>query len=362
MICARRHCWSWREGWCFSLQLPGDTGIFHVAKNLPSFAWPPSSLYSLLWWRLHRALTCPAGVLCALLYRCGRSPCLRLQRNAATARYQTMKPGSFWRHASTSQTVSWGSERTSPGVRKAKPKMCQSCWEFSSSCSVGVLWLSWGSIFVSSCCLVVGVSSVVDVKSPSLVSSFTVIVGGNKTLKESIRRWVFFSDFPPTADLLDGLSTVLHCFIATTWLGSIEAPSIMVKNVHTWTIGLLWKLSCLKQIVLVAWHNHTVYKLRRLFTNIRINTKNIARLNKQSNQQGISLGQSRHPRLPRLTPFCLRFHCFKELHQVGHYNNILLRNNYYAYYYSRTPLLCLNRFLPNDVIMLHSKFTVMVSS
>ena len=116
MICARRHCWSWREERCFSLQLPGDTGIFHVAKNLPSFAWHPSSLYSILWWRLHRALTWPAGVFCALLYRCGRSPCLRLQLNAATARYQTVQPGSFWRQASTSHTVSWGSERTSPGA------------------------------------------------------------------------------------------------------------------------------------------------------------------------------------------------------------------------------------------------------
>ena len=40
--------------------------------------------------------------------------------------------------------------------------------------------------FVSSCCLVVGVCSVVDV-SPSLVSSFTVIGGGMKNLEESIR-------------------------------------------------------------------------------------------------------------------------------------------------------------------------------
>ena len=61
------------------------------------------------------------------------------------------------------------------------------CWEFGFSCSVGGLWLSWGSIFVSSCCLVVGVCSVVDV-SPSLVSSVTVVVGGKKALKESIRR------------------------------------------------------------------------------------------------------------------------------------------------------------------------------
>ena len=37
MICARRHPWSWREGRCFSLQIPGDTVIINIAKNLPSF-------------------------------------------------------------------------------------------------------------------------------------------------------------------------------------------------------------------------------------------------------------------------------------------------------------------------------------
>ena len=42
-------------------------------------------------------------------------------------------------------------------------------------------------LFVSSCFLVVGVCSVVAV-SPTLVSSFTGIGGGNKNLKESIRR------------------------------------------------------------------------------------------------------------------------------------------------------------------------------
>ena len=129
MICARRYSWSWCEWWCFSLQLPGDTGIFHVAKNLPSFVWHPSSLYSLWFYRLHRALTWPAGVLCALLYRLGRSHCLRPQRNAATASYHTMQPGSFWRQASIFRTVSWGNERTAPGLRKPKPKICQS-WLF----------------------------------------------------------------------------------------------------------------------------------------------------------------------------------------------------------------------------------------
>ena len=66
-------------------------------------------------------------------------------------------------------------------------KCASLCWDFGFSCSVSGLWLSWGSIFVSSCCLVVGVYSVVAA-SPSLVSSSTVIAGGNKNLKESIRR------------------------------------------------------------------------------------------------------------------------------------------------------------------------------
>ena len=46
--------------------------------------------------------------------------------------------------------------------RNLSPKGASLGWEFGSSCSVG-LWLSWGSIFVSSCCLVVGVCSVVAV-------------------------------------------------------------------------------------------------------------------------------------------------------------------------------------------------------
>ena len=53
--------------------------------------------------------------------------------------------------------------------RNLSPKGASLGWEFGSSCSVGGLWLSWGSIFVSSCCLVVGVCSVVAV-SISLVS------------------------------------------------------------------------------------------------------------------------------------------------------------------------------------------------
>ena len=67
------------------------------------------------------------------------------------------------------------------------PKSTSLGWEVGSSCSVCGMWVSWGSTFVSSCCLVVGVCSVVAV-SPSVVSSFAVIDGGMKNLKESIRR------------------------------------------------------------------------------------------------------------------------------------------------------------------------------
>ena len=67
------------------------------------------------------------------------------------------------------------------------PKSASLGWEFGSSCSICGMSLSWGSTFVSSGCLVVAVCSVVAV-SPSLVSSFTVIGGDMKYLKESIRR------------------------------------------------------------------------------------------------------------------------------------------------------------------------------
>ena len=127
MLCARRHSWSWHEGRCFSLKLPGDTGIFHVAKNLPSFVWHPSSLYS-LW---------------CVLYRCDRSHCIRFQQNASTASDQTMQTGSFWRQASTFHTVSLGSEKKGFRLECGNPSPKCAClgWEFDSSCSVGGMWL-----------------------------------------------------------------------------------------------------------------------------------------------------------------------------------------------------------------------------
>ena len=53
-------------------------------------------------------------------------------------------------------------------------------------------------------------------------------------------------------------------------------------------------------------------------------------LAKQPNQQSNSWVEA------ATSGFCgslpLRLHCFKELHQVVRYNNILLRNRYHAYY------------------------------
>ena len=54
--CARRLPWSWHEGRCSSLQLPGDTGHLSCCEKLPSVAWHPSRLCNIWWWRLHRAL------------------------------------------------------------------------------------------------------------------------------------------------------------------------------------------------------------------------------------------------------------------------------------------------------------------
>ena len=162
------------------------------------------------------------------------------------------------------------------------PKMCQSL--LGSSCSVG--GHVGGSTFVSSCCLVVRVYSVVAV-SPSLVSSFTVIGGGSVNLNESIRHLVLFSDFPATADLpandifllFDGLSTGLHCFIVTTWFDSNEAPGLLSKCPHLNHMRdtFLPKTKCACDVA-----QSCLVQLRQLFTNITINNKNVAMLNSLS--------------------------------------------------------------------------------
>ena len=98
--------------------------------------------------RLHRSLTCPAGVLCAALYRCGTPHCLRLQHSAATtASYQTIQPEATEDNLRLS--------KLSLGVRKSKPKICQSwlgLWFFLlRRWSVVKLWLNI-CFFLLSCC------------------------------------------------------------------------------------------------------------------------------------------------------------------------------------------------------------------
>ena len=186
---------------------PVTLAMFHVAKSQHSFARHPSSLCSHWWWRLHRALPWPSEVFCALL--CGRSPCLRLQRNAAAARLLNRATRKFLKTGfdfpncllGKRKDLGWGAE--SPRTKSASLG-----WEFGSSCSVCGMWLSWGSTCVSSCSLVVGVCSVVAV-SPSVVSFIAVIDGGMKNLKESIRRWAFVFDFPPTSGCQQ---TILPCW------------------------------------------------------------------------------------------------------------------------------------------------------
>ena len=111
-----------------------------------------------------------------------------------------------------------------------------------------------------------------------------------------VAEFSIFSDFPATANLP---ANDMSLMVDATWRTVDRIPLLhshnmvglewsyrpIVKNVHTSTKR--WKLSCLEQIVLVAWHNHTMYNLRQLFANIRIHTRNIAMLNKQPNQQAI---------------------------------------------------------------------------
>ena len=81
-----------------------------VKGDASLYSFPVKLGYSMLRKRLHRSLTCPAGVLCAALYRCGTPHCLRLQHNAATASYQTIQPEATEDNLRLFQTVSWCAE------------------------------------------------------------------------------------------------------------------------------------------------------------------------------------------------------------------------------------------------------------
>ena len=259
--------------------------------------------------------------------RCGRSLCLRLQRNAAAARLSNHATRKFLKTGfdfpncllGKRNYFGWCAEET------PSPKSVILDWEFGSSCSVGGLWLSWTSTFVSSCCLVVGVCSVVAVIR-SLVPSFIVIDGGMKNLKASIRRWAFVFDFPPTSCRAgDGLPTGLHCFIATKWLSSNTAPCLLSTFPY---LATRWKLSCLKTNCACA-----VAQWRHVqFATVLHQHHDIAMLNKEPYQEGNPC-QSRHSRIQWRVAFCLRLivskNCTKWLTNMP---NILLRNKYYVYY------------------------------
>ena len=124
-----------------------------VKGDASLYSFPVKLGYSMLRKRLHRSLTWPVGGLCAALYRCGTPHCLRLQHNAATSSHQTIQPEATEDNLRLS--------KLSLGVRNPSPKSARLGWDFGSSCSVGGLWLTWGTTCVSSCCRVVGVYSVV---------------------------------------------------------------------------------------------------------------------------------------------------------------------------------------------------------
>ena len=175
------------------------------------------------------------------------------------------------------------------------PKCASLGWEFGSPCSVG------GTQYV---CLPDVSLSV----SPSLVYSFTVIGEGKKNLKESIRRWVFFSDnswssskryFPAGWRTIDRTALLhSHNMVGLEW----SSRAAYCLHFHTWTTW--WKLSCLKQIVLVTWHksHHVQFETAlHLHKGKHLEAYRGAKLT--NHHAGQSLGQSRHSRLHlRRTP------------------------------------------------------------
>ena len=103
------------------------------------------------------------------------------------------------------------------------PKYASIGWDFSSSCSVGVLWLSWGSIFVSS--------------AVSLSVSARLLMGAHH-LFLPLRSLLEFS-FPTFRQQRIFHQTICSCwltayqqdciYIATQWLGSNKAPGLLSK-------------------------------------------------------------------------------------------------------------------------------------
>ena len=141
------------------------------------------------------------------------------------------------------------------------------------------------------------------------------------------------------------------CFASWTHNGwaRITLPAYC-RHVHTRITW--WKRSCLKQSVLVTWHNHAMHTLRQLFTNIRINTKNIAMPRKQSNEQGIAWPKAAirgfSGSLHSAPDWLVSKNCTKWFT-----NNTLLRNTYTFYLHGHRCYVRTYSWL--DVILLYSK-------
>ena len=119
-----------------------------VKGDASLYSFPVKLGYSMLRKRLHRSLTGPAGVLCAAHH--------------IVFVFNIMQPPPAIKPFNLKQLKTiFDFPNCLLVCGNPSPKSARLGWDFGSSCSVGGLWLSWGSTCVSSCCLVVGVYSVV---------------------------------------------------------------------------------------------------------------------------------------------------------------------------------------------------------
>ena len=144
-----------------------------------------------------------------------------------------MQHGSFWRQASTFQTVSWGRERTSAGVQKAQyqnlPVLVGSLVLRRAPSVVYVV-----KLFLPAVSLSVSAQLLLWVHQFFLPSQSLMEVW--RTWRNQFVAELSFSTFRQhlgaskrSCPAGDGLFTRLHCFIATTWLGSNTTPCLLSK-------------------------------------------------------------------------------------------------------------------------------------
>ena len=134
----------------------------------------------------------------------------------------------------------------------------------------------------------------------------------------------------------------MHCFIATTWLGSNTAPCLLSKFpylIHRMETFLPKNKLCLCRGAITQC---TICDSCSPTSGYR---SGIAVLNKQSHQQGNPC-LSRHSRFQWRTAFCLRLivsnNCTKWFT-----NNILLRNKYS--YYTCTDTAATSKHIPANL-------------